>query len=472
MRQERTEHADPAAEDAVISCAFMDSTLLDVIEGLEPTAFMRPSSACIFAAQLRLHGQGKPVDLVTVRAELDRMGDLQQAGGDVELLRLMENIPNLKAVEAYASRISELAQVRAVEHGLRKTLATLAAPIEDVPRFLASAQAELTEATTDPTADVRLVALSDVIPAVEADLQARQDRDGSTSITTGLKGLDDKLGAGMDPGWLMIVAGRPGMGKSALAQCTARAVSEASGPVLIFSLEMSREDWVKRLVLAEGSIDGANARTGSMNAAEWTAFRAAKAKLAKLPIRIDDTPGLSPHQLRSRARRAKAKGGLALIIVDYLQLMRTPHMDPKERDEAKTAEVSRSLKEVAKELGVPVLAIAQLNREAERRGGEKRPQVSDLRNSGQLEQDADVIALVYRPSFYFPKKHDPRDAEVIIGKNRHGASGTVKCRFEARFCRFEDFDPKTDQETGQRGWSADDYSDDKPWEHGEGRQHA
>lgn len=465
MSRNQTQHADLEAEDALLASALLDPTTLDLIDALEPDEFYRAGAGAFFDAMRRLHRRGEPVDNVTLRAELVRRGAFERSGGDEYLVALGNRMPNPDAVEAYADRVRELAAVRRVRRAAQDTLTATAGPIEDVATFLGDTAQRTVEACTDPQADAGMSALGDLSEVVRAKAREREERKGMSGVTSGLRGLDALVG-GYEPGHLIVVGGRPGMGKSALAQCTAVAAARASGPVLIFSLEMTKDDWATRLALAESRVSGTKHRNGTMTKPDWAAFDAALDRSADLPITIDDRPRLTPHQLRARARRYQAKHGLSLVVVDYMQLMRTPDVK-EQREEAHMAEVSKSLKELAKELRVPVLALAQLNREVERAGGDRRPEVHHLRNSGQIEQDADLIAFVYR-EWVYDDTADELAAEVLVRKNRAGRTGVAKARFTGECFRFEDWDFHA-APTGQRAmrehrrdpepWDAEDYQD-------------
>lgn len=440
-------HACLESERSVLASILIDPDAIGLVEDLDPLDFFSPPYACLFGTMRRLASQGSPVDFVTVRGALEHMGDLARAGGDETLTDLVNAIPRVENIEAYSDTIRTHAIVRRLFASCARTLAARKRPLEDPKAFLDERTAELVELATAAHADGSVEHVSEVTPRVRAQLVERQSREGVAGLSTGFGSLDRML-AGMTPGQLIVIAGRPGMGKSALAQAIILANVSEGFPSLIFSLEMSREEWVHRMCISQASIDGARARRGLMAQAEWARFNAASARLNRMPLHIDATPALTPEKLRAKARRAHARHGLRLIVVDYLQLMTSSNA--KASPEQRVADASMALKSLAKELGVPVVAVAQLNRELERRGGDRRPAISDLRQSGQIEQDADVIAFVYRDVMYHPTTADPRAAEIIVRKQRMGPTGTVKAQFRAEFTRFEDFDPREFDDDDQR----------------------
>ncbi|MEQ9074112.1 MAG: replicative DNA helicase [Sandaracinaceae bacterium] len=433
----RAQHHDLEAERAVLSCILLDPSALDALDWLEASDFYAPRNAAVYAALQRLHIRAEPLDIVTLRTELVRMGDLERVTEE-HLLALQDSIPNVEAVEGYARTVRGHATARRVFETCTKLLARQAQPIQDIERFLDEAEATLHGVSTSRRDDASIVHIADVMSESLANLQERQQRNGISGLSSGFRGLDQRL-SGLEPGQLILVAGRPGSGKSAFAQAVALHNALERRSVAVFSLEMERVSWGRRFLASQASVPAERARQGTMSEPQWQQMKNTAAQLARLPLHIDATPGLTPYQLRSRCRRIRSRHGLELVVVDYIQLMRWH--ERLDSTEAQMAEVSKALKELAKELGVPVIALAQLNREVERRGGDKRPQVADLRNSGQLEQDADAILLLYRAHVHFPKKADPRDAEIIIGKQREGGLATVKACFRAEYCRFEDYDP-------------------------------
>ena len=426
-------HHDLDAERALIGCVMLDNGVMDEVE-VDPRDFYSPQNAAVWMACIRLHRRSEPIDLVTLCSDLAHMGDLERAGDDERLVELAERVPTSGAAASHARTIRHWARIRALVTGCNAAIAKTHVPTEDLEELLDECESDLSKVftdarDTDTVEDSRLVATR-----VMEDLAKRDDEGGSTGIRTGFDGLDRLLG-GMEPGQLILLAGRPGMGKSSLARALAETAATV-GPTLTFSLEMPSEEWIRGMGLSRGRVDGQRARTGRMTREDWTRITTALGEVASLPLWIDDTPGITPLQLRSRARRVRARcGGLALIVVDYLQLMQPS--DRADSTERAVGSISTRLKEIAKELEVPVLALSQLNRELERRTDDKRPRLSDLRHSGSLEQDADVVLFVYREHVYFPKKADPRSAEIIVAKQRSGSTGVVRVAWFGEHTRFE-----------------------------------
>lgn len=429
---------DLAAERALLASVLLDAGVLDELEDLPPGTLYSPQHATMWGAMRRLHARREAIDLVSLRAEIARMGDLERAGGDEALVGLTETVPSGDP-GAYAAIVRRHASVRAMLAAAQGILARAGTPVEDPERFLDEAERAVCTAAAAHRTEAEVETLSAVLDGAIEDLSERQRRGGVSGLPTGFATLDRLLG-GLEPGQLLLAAGRPGMGKSAFAQSIALEVAKRHRPVAIFSLEMEARPWGRRFLFSVASVDGMNGRRGHLSNADWQRLMAARARLDALPMRIVARAGLTLYQVRSYARRIRAQiGDLGLVVVDYLQLMRWH--ERLESREAEFSEISRGLKELAKELQVPVLALAQLNREVEKRA-DKRPILADLRNSGSLEQDADVVLGLFRPYIYHPQKADPRAAEILVLKQREGALGTCKATFRAEFTRFEDYKPE------------------------------
>jgi replicative DNA helicase len=406
------------------------------------------------------------VDLVTLRGWLVDRGLLQKAGGDEQLIALTETIPTVENIEHHAEMVRDKAVVRRLIQRCHEIAAGGYGDYGDVGAFVDEAERKIFEVAKQhsraPYEHIKDV----VIRTFEQVTEAAERKERITGLPTGFHKLD-RMTAGLKGGELLIVAGRPGMGKTAfglnvaLHACAARQV-----PVVVFSLEMAKEELARRLLCAEARVDGGRMRTGMLSRDDWTRLTSAAGTLTNLSLFIDDTPALSMMELRGKARRLQSEHGLGLIVVDYLQLMRAG--TKVESREKEISEISRSLKALSKELRIPVIALSQLNRAVETRSGkDKRPQLADLRESGAIEQDADVILFIYREEFY--NREDPElrgIAEVIIGKQRAGPVGTVKCRFFHEYTRFENLaeDDLGDEYEGygadpSRGSDADDFSD-------------
>lgn len=437
--------ADIPAERAVLSSILMDNGVLDEVADLiAPADFYSVQNAEVFSAMLALSAKQERIDLITLRSELASAGKLKRAGGEESLASLHEEIPNVEAAEAYARRVRGLATVRTMVEKCAAVVARGRQPVSDVDAFLDEAEASIHGVSTSRRSDRRMRSMKELVIEVVEDVLKRPEVGAVRGAPTGIRLLDLML-AGLRSGQLIIAAGRPGMGKTAFAlavmACAARAGEGAA--VLGWTGEMESPEWAERSLVAESGIDGNVVRAGGhgqgvgLRPSEMSKLTNAAGTLANLPIYIDDTPSISLWQLRSKARRLRAQKGLALVVVDYLQLMRSgERMEDREKE---IAAISRGLKSLAKELECPVLALSQLNRKVEERS-DKRPGIADIRESGQIEQDADVILFLYREGFY--DKAAPQNvAEVIVAKQRAGRMGTVQAYFEPTFMRWGNLTP-------------------------------
>ncbi|MCC6876324.1 MAG: replicative DNA helicase [Sandaracinaceae bacterium] len=441
------------AERAVLGGILLENSALNTAtQILEPDDFYSRANALVFEAMTELFRKGQPVDLVTLRAYLVDRGNLQKVGGDEHLLALTETIPTVANIEHHAEIVRDKAVVRRLIQRCHEIAAQGYGDYGEVTEFVDAAEQKIfdvAKATTRaPYEHIKDV----VIRTFEQVTEAAERKERITGLPTGFAKLD-RMTAGLKGGELLIVAGRPGMGKTAFALNVALHACAARGvPVAVFSLEMAKEELARRLLCAEARVDGGRLRTGMLTREDWTRLTGAAGTLTNLQLFIDDTPALSVMELRGKSRRLMAEHGLGMIVVDYLQLMRAG--GKVESREKEISEISRSLKALSKELSVPVMALSQLNRGVETRSGkDKRPQLADLRESGAIEQDADVILFIYREEFY--NREDPElrgIAEIIIGKQRAGPVGTVKCRLFHEYTRFENLaDDGFDDDDGYGG---------------------
>ena len=423
------------AEESVLGAILLDNSAIDRVTGvLQPDDFYRESHRKIYRAMQALADRSEPADLVTLGEVLRSRSELADVGGAAYLAELAERVPTAANVAYYAKMVRDKAV-------LRNLIATATSIAErgyggqEVKELLDRAEQEifaLSDREVRP-AFVRLDGLlNSTFDTIERLFEQKQ---AVTGVTTGFVDLD-RLTAGLQPSDLIIVAGRPSMGKTALCMNIAEnAALKADAGVAIFSLEMSKEQLAMRMLCSQAHFDLKRVRTGHLNDAEFGELAKAAANLSEAKIFIDDTPALSVLELRAKARRLKREkdAKLGLVIVDYLQLMRGH--DGADNREQEISSISRSLKALAKELDVPVIALSQLNRQVETRA-DKRPVMADLRESGAIEQDADVIAFLYRPIVY-DKSAEGRDAEVIIAKQRNGPIDNVRLTFMSEYTRFE-----------------------------------
>jgi replicative DNA helicase len=441
----------PEAEQAVLGAMLLDAdAALRAAETLEDWMFYREGHRRLFRVMIGMTRHGGVVDPITLKEELERKGELDAAGGVEYLSYLLDAVPTAANFDYHAKIVRDKALLRRlVEVGTQIVQEAfdgkrLAAEVLD------AAERKIFEVAEHRTA-VGFERLKKLLwPTMERIESLHGAGQTITGVASGFKDLDERT-AGFQPSDLVIVAARPAMGKTAFCLNVAQhAAIEHSTGVAIFSLEMSREGIVQRLLTSEARVDAHRLRSGTLRDADYKLLAGAAGILSSAPIWIDDSASLTPLELRSKARRIKAEQDIGLIMVDYLQLMREPEYSENRVQEISA--ISRSLKALAKELHVPVIALSQLSRAPEQRGGEgRRPQLSDLRESGAIEQDADVVLFIYRAEMY--AKPEERDevagqAEVIIGKQRNGPTGMVKLFFHNQYTRFDNYSAREPVESG------------------------
>ena len=428
------------AEQAVLGGVLIDNGAWDRIADILASAnFYRSDHRAVFNAVAGLCEEGRPCDAVTVAERLDRDGHLESVGGLAFLAELAENTPSAANITAYA----EIVRERSVLRDLIQTSAEIAEaafrPQGRAARdVLDEAERRVFEIAERGNAGRReSIAIKDVLSGVMERIAELSQRDNPiTGVPTGFKDLDRET-AGLQPGDLIIVAGRPSMGKTAFAMnLVEEAAIRERKSVMVFSMEMPAEQLTMRMLSSLGRIDQQKVRTGRLDQDDWPRLTSPLALLTDTNIFIADDPTLTPTELRACCRRLKREHGLGLVVVDYLQLMHVP--GTQENRATEISEISRSLKALAKELMVPVVACSQLNRRLEERQN-KRPVMSDLRESGAIEQDADLILFIYRDEVYNEESKNKGKAEIIIGKQRNGPIGSVKLAFLGRYARFEDY---------------------------------
>ncbi|MGB9768141.1 replicative DNA helicase [Dictyoglomus turgidum] len=428
------------AEQAVLGAMLLSrDAIAKVIEILNPDSFYYEHHGIIFRIIVELFEKGLPVDLVSVTEELRSRNLLERVGGSVYLASLLDVVPTAANVEYYANIVAEKALLRRLITAGTE-IVSLGYRENENPELLVDKAEQLIFDIAQHHRFRTLVPLRDILAKSFKEIERiHQTGKPFTGIPTGFWDLDRKTG-GFQPSDLIIVAARPGMGKTSFCLNIAQHVAlEEHLPVAIFSLEMSSFQLALRLLGSEAQIDIHRLRTGQIREQEWPKLARAFGKLAEAPIFVDDTPDLNVIEMRARARRLKAEIGLSLIIVDYLQLIRLLDRDKSEHQQI--SEISRGLKSLARELEVPVIAISQLSRAVETRA-ERRPQLSDLRGSGGLEQDADVVIFIYREGYYKAQEAEidsdlPEEVEIIIAKQRNGPTGTVKLLFMKNSTSFK-----------------------------------
>ena len=427
-------------EMAVLGSMLMDEEAVPIgLELLQSGSFYRESHRKIFQAMTSLFNHQKPVDLVTLTEELKASGQLEEVGGAHTLASLTSVVPTAANVQHYAKIVREKAMLRSLIAASTQIVGECYENQDDVEALLDRAEQALFEIANRSLGSQAILLKEMLSHSIETIERLYQRKELVTGLPTGLHDLD-VMTAGLQPSDLIIVAGRPSMGKSALATCIAEHVGVVDrAPVVIFSLEMSKEQLVHRMLCSHARVDVHKARTGFLAQSDWPRLTNAAGKLAEAPILIDDTPGISALELRAKARRLKNQHRVGLIIVDYLQMMRGSFRAENRQQEI--SDISKSLKALAKELSVPVIAVSQLSRAPEQRE-DRRPQLSDLRESGAIEQDADVVMLLFREEVYHPTEENRGRAELIVAKQRNGPVGSVQMTFLREFTRFENLSPR------------------------------
>ena len=427
------------AEQAVLGALMVDRELMAAVgEIVQTSDFYAPHHATIYETLQALYERGEPIDKVSVAEELRRKKVLDEVGGLDLLTQLLEAVPTTASAEYYAKIVAEKAVLRSLITAGSRISVMGFEPTDDVEQTLDRCEQMIFDIGRRQTAGFTLV--RDLLKPTFEQIDKLYHQSGNiTGIPSGFAALDHYT-AGWQQGELIVIGARPSMGKTALALgFAAHAARVAGKTVAVFSLEMSDQQIVQRLLSADAKIDAQKLRTGNMQDEDWGKITQAMGRLAEMPIFVDDAPALSTSEVRSRSRRLKSRSGLDLIIVDYLQLMRSTNPRVMSRVEI-IDEICRGLKALAKELRVPVIALAQLNRSLEVRT-DKRPMLSDLRESGGIEQEADVVAFIYRDEYYNPGATDQENvAEIIISKQRNGPTGTVKLRFDKKFTSFADIE--------------------------------
>jgi replicative DNA helicase len=436
---ERTPPHDLLAEQSALGGMLLSKdAVADVVEVVRGTDFYIPKHEIVFDAILSLYSHGEPTDVIAVTDELTKSGELSRAGGADYLHTLTGIVPTAANAGYYASIVAERALLRRlVEAGTRITQMGYAAEGE-VLDLVNNAQAEI-YAVTGSTDSEDYVPLTEAVTVAIDEIEAAKHKDGSmTGVPTGFAELDE-LTNGLHPGQMIIVAARPALGKSTLALDFARAAAiKHDMPTIFFSLEMGRSEIAMRLLAAEASVPLQSMRKGTVDNRDWTTIAATRGRINDAPLYIDDSPNMTLVEIRAKCRRLKQRVGLKMVIIDYLQLMTSGKRVESRQQEV--SEFSRALKLLAKELQVPVIALSQLNRGPEQRA-DKLPALSDLRESGSIEQDADMVILLHRESAY--EKDNPRagEADLIVAKHRNGPTRTVTVSFQGHFSRFADMAP-------------------------------
>lgn len=426
------------AEQSVLGAMLIDKeAVVKAVENLRPDDFYRDANGHIFAAILNLFDRGEAVDLITLTEELRQSGSLDQVGGVSYVAALANSVPTAANIEHYARIVEEKSLLRRLISVSTRIAQLGYEAEEDIISLLDRAEQMVFELSQRKT-HASFVSLKTVLMSTFERIEFLHQNKGSiTGVPSGFSNLD-KLTSGFQPSDLIIVAARPAMGKTSLCLNVAQHASVRKKlPVAVFSLEMSKEQLVTRMLCGEAMVDQQKVRTGQLSDEDWQNLTKASGPLSQAPMFIDDSPGISVVEMRAKCRRLKSEHGLSMVVIDYLQLMQTGRKSENRQQEI--SEISRSLKGLARELHVPVIALSQLSRAVEQRQ-DKKPMMSDLRESGSLEQDADLVMFIYRDEYYREDSEKRGIAEIIISKQRNGPTGSVELGFLKEFTKFVNLD--------------------------------
>ena len=434
---ERTPPQDLVAEQGVLGGMLLSKDAIsDVTEIIKERDFYRPAHELIFDAILDLYSRGEPADPVTVAAELTKRGDITRAGGAPYLHTLISSVPTSANAGYYARIVRDNAVLRRLIEAGTKIVQLGYSQEGEVDDAVDQAQAEIYQVTEHRSSE-DYIQLSELLPAALDEIEAIANNVKGEGVKTGFADLDS-LTNGLHPGNMIVLAARPAVGKSTLGLDIARnAAIKGGNTAVIFSLEMSRSEITMRMLSAEARVGLNNIRSGSLNEEEWGRLAKRMGEISQAPLFIDDSPNLSLMEIRAKSRRLKQRHDLKLIVIDYLQLMTSGKRVENRQQEV--SEFSRNLKLLAKELEVPIIAISQLNRSPEQRA-DKKPMLSDLRESGSIEQDADVVILLHRDDLY-DNQNRSGEADLIIAKHRNGPTRTITVSAQLHFARFADMTP-------------------------------
>ena len=428
--------ASPEAEQSVLGAILVRPEGMDeIVDLLQPADFFREAHGRIFQIMLGLYNNELPIDLVSVTQRLKDYGMLEGCGGPVFLAELSEQVGFATNLHHYAKTVKDKSLLRQLLDATQEIAAGCFAPVENVQEFIAAGVESLFVLTEDGPLEAE--SLETLIPQGVAAIEvAYQHRGELLGVPSGFVDLDGYTG-GFQGSDLIIIAARPSMGKTSLALdiATHAAGLKEPSPGVFFSLEMSKEQLIRRQLAGKSRVSATRLRSGRLDNQDWVKIQTSAGTLLDFPVWIIDKSGLTPSQVRSQARRLKRKHGIKWIVIDYLQLMHEPKAKSREQE---VSTISRKLKGLAKELNIPVIALSQLNRDLEKRPN-KRPQLADLRESGSIEQDADVVIFIYREAVYKEDCENPTLAEVIVAKQRNGPLGLVKLRYFAEFTSFENW---------------------------------
>ncbi len=432
---------DIEAEQAILGSMLTDKdAVISAIEVLREDSFYREDNKAVFKAIVNLYSRNEPIDIITVKAELVETGNLERVGGLEYLAELPERVPTTANVEKYIKIVDEKAMLRRLITSANELVALGYNETENVDAIMDMAEKNIFDLAQKKNTK-GYSAIKDVLVESFAQLEKLYNQKGVVSgISTGFIDLDYKT-AGLHNSDLIIIAARPAMGKSAFAiNIATNAAVMSNLPVVIFNLEMSKEQIGNRILCSEAMVDSNKVRTGQMEDEDWMKLASTLGRISEAPIYIDDTPGISIMEIRAKCRKLKLEKNIGLVVIDYLQLVQGTGKKNASREQ-EISEISRSLKILAKELDIPVIALSQLSRGAEKRD-DKRPMLSDLRESGAIEQDADIVMFLYRDDYYNEDSEKKNIAEVILAKHRGGSTGTVELAWMGNYTKFANLDKR------------------------------
>ena len=434
---------DEDAEQAVLGSMLTDNdAVMAAVEVLKEDAFYREDNKIIYQAILNLYSKSEPIDIITLKDELESMGKFEQVGGFEYLASLPDKVPTTANVQKYIKIVEEKSVLRNLIKTANEIIELGYNPTEDVEDIMDGAEKKIFDIMQSKNTK-SYTPIKDVLVESFTNLEKLYNqKQHVTGVPTQFYDLDDKT-AGLHGSELILVAARPAMGKTAFAlNIATNAALRANVPVAIFSLEMSKDQLVNRMLCSEAMVDSNKVRTGKLDEEDWTKLAEAIGPLSEAGVYIDDTPGISVMEIRTKCRKLKMEKNIGLVVIDYLQLISGSNKRNGSREQ-EISEISRSLKVLAKELNVPVIALSQLSRAVEQRD-DHRPMLSDLRESGAIEQDADIVMFLYRDDYYNKESAEKDIAEVIIAKHRGGSTGTVKLYWMGNYTKFVNIERRFD----------------------------
>ncbi len=427
---------DIEAEQAILGSMLTDKdAVMSAMEVLKTDDFYRDDNKIIFEAMMSLYGKSEPIDIITVKSELVSTGRFDQVGGLEYIAILPEKVPTTTNVDKYIKIVEEKSMLRNLIKTANDIISVGYDETEEINSIMEAAEKKIFDVMQRKNQS-GYNSIKDVLIGTFAELEKLYNQKGTLSgIATGFTDLDYKT-SGLHNSDLVIVAARPAMGKSAFAINMATNIAVQSNiPVIIFNLEMSKEQVANRIICSEAMVDSNKIRTGKIEDNDWIKLANASGRLAEAPIYIDDTPGISITEIRAKCRKMKIEKNIGLVVIDYLQLVQGSGKRNSSREQ-EISEISRSLKILAKEIDVPVIALSQLSRAAEQRQNDHRPMLSDLRESGAIEQDADIVMFLYRDDYYNENSEKKNIAEIILAKHRGGSTGTVELAWMGNYTKF------------------------------------